>query len=286
MSEQTNFALVRIIGNELYPRSERGSTVKNLRYIIENEYPFENCDKVYLINRIVDPDFQRELVDLMEQTRSLYILNQIDWDHYGKLDCHGRFNYVVAPNTGRNFCLKSFKDTHEVVLPLDGNCFFRLDGWMRLVSSVEEGKGYIAIQNSRCVEYPELTGAAVQTWFETYYHNGLVIQGASEPQVGFISKEYDLNFDESINYSETSKIDLLFSIGLRGVWDQMYPITHAKTLLKAKSKFYGKSCQGGWCYRLPTGSPEVEKDNRKRAELRTEAIRGLLQHADRVHSSQ
>ena len=288
MYNQTNFALVRIIGNDLEPRSKKGTAYEHLLSIVENEYPFENCAKKFLLNRIIDEQQLTKMRDLLDRTPFEYIVLDVDWTEYGKSlsEPDKSIRHLTRINSTRNLCLDLFKDDFEVVLPLDGDCFFRLDGWMRLMSSIEEGHGYAAIQMGRCSDsYPDLNSTQVQSWFEKYRYGGKLVQAATEPQIAFISKEYDLAYDESLDYSELSRIDLLWSIGMRGVWDDMYQIKYLKTLLKRKSKYFGKACQGGWCYRLPSGVPEADLDNKLRAELKSQAIRGLIDNADRIYSN-
>lgn len=288
MHNETNFALVRIIGNDLEPRSKVGTSYDHLKYIIENEYPFENCTKKFILNRIIDQEQLTKMKELLDLTPFEYIVINVDWDEYGKAKSQADlFRSLTHINAVRNLCLDMFKDDYEVVLPFDGDCFFRLDGWMRFMSSVEEGNGYAVIQMGRCSDsYPDLYSNKVQSWFETYRYGGKLIQAATEPQIAFISKEYDLAYDESLDYSELARIDLLWSIGMRGVWDDMYHIKYLKTLLKRKSKYFGKSCQGGWCYRLPSGVPEADLDNSVRAKLKDQAIRGLIENADRIYANQ
>lgn len=283
----TNFALVRIIGNDLYPRNSLGRSIENLRYIVENEYPFENCDKFYIVNKVVSPEHEEEIISYLEATGSAYLNRPIDRKEYNELSTlEQKRAYLFDINKARNFCLDLFGKTHNVVLPMDGHSFFRLDGWFRLVSSIEEGKGYSIIQTARCVEsYPDIQAAGIPSWFEVYRHGGKTHHSSSEPQLAFITEDFDIRYDENLDYSELSKIDLLWRLGFRGVWDGFYPVLYAKSLLKGKSKFFGRVCHGGWCYRLPSGVPNAEKDNQLRAELKNQAIRGLIEHADRIYSN-
>ena len=283
MYQQTKYALVRIIGNDLVPRVKAGNSLENLKYIVENEYPFDNTEKCFVVNRIVDPEVECRIVEYLEKAGQRYLVLPVD-TYSIEAPLEDKYKAIIDINVTRNDVLSFFKNDFDVVLPLDGNCFFRLDGWMRLCSSIEADRGYVAIQVGRCDgRYPDIGSSVVQPWFEQYRHGGRIIQAATEPQIGFISQDYDLEFDETILDLDKSKIDLLFKLGIRGVWDDIFFPDRCKSMLKSTSNFYGKSCQGGWCYRLPSGIPEP-KDNQIRAELKNQAIRGLIEHADRIHA--
>ena len=46
--------LYRIIGNDLPPRHESGQSLRNLKFILEHESPLDHCQKIFLVNRMVD----------------------------------------------------------------------------------------------------------------------------------------------------------------------------------------------------------------------------------------
>ena len=66
-------AVVRILGNDHYPRHGRGQTLDNLKFILTNEPFFPGCKKVFLLNRIVDRDMEAELVEALESHGMDYV---------------------------------------------------------------------------------------------------------------------------------------------------------------------------------------------------------------------
>src|SRR5260221_10470142 len=61
-SGPARFALTRIIGNDLPPRHAPGRSLKNLRFILENEADLAGCTKRWIVNRIADPDEENAVV--------------------------------------------------------------------------------------------------------------------------------------------------------------------------------------------------------------------------------
>ncbi|TGP32740.1 hypothetical protein EN871_34235, partial [bacterium M00.F.Ca.ET.228.01.1.1] len=61
-----SFMLVRIIGNDLEPRHRKGQSYDNVRFILDNEPGFPDCKKFWIVNRIVDPNEQARIVDLLQ----------------------------------------------------------------------------------------------------------------------------------------------------------------------------------------------------------------------------
>ncbi|WFP65107.1 hypothetical protein [Mesorhizobium sp. WSM4904] len=58
--------LVRIIGNDLEPRHRKGQSHDNVRFVLDNEPELPDCEKFWIVNRIVDPDEEARIVDLLQ----------------------------------------------------------------------------------------------------------------------------------------------------------------------------------------------------------------------------
>ena len=54
--EEMTFTIARVIGNDLYPRHAEGQVLRNLDFSLEHEPAFLRCRKVFVLNRIFDPD--------------------------------------------------------------------------------------------------------------------------------------------------------------------------------------------------------------------------------------
>lgn len=67
------FILYRIIGNDLPPRHRIGQAYSNLEFILENERPLSDCEKKWVINRIVDKDQESAIIGLLQKYNRPFI---------------------------------------------------------------------------------------------------------------------------------------------------------------------------------------------------------------------
>ena len=80
------FVLYRILGNDLPPRHEMGQTVKNLRFILENEPPLPNVDKRWVVNRIIDPEQEAAILALLQKHEQPYLHIPFVLEDYARVD--------------------------------------------------------------------------------------------------------------------------------------------------------------------------------------------------------
>jgi len=275
-----NAVLIRIIGNNLPPRHSSKQNVKNLQYIIDNECPFENCKKLYVINRILNDDNHDEIKSILDEADLDYLDIPVVKKSY--LECGTDFerrNYLTNCNGARNEALDfGMSYDADMVLPLDGNCFFREDAWYQLTIPIIPSGGYVIIMMARGTDLSEIDEGKIPSWFENYQYANKIVTSATEPQIGFF-RDYDKKYDERYPYGMASKVNLLFKLGMPGIWDRWFPQERRKALSDA-SEHYGSVCQLGWCYRLPSGVNEAEGNNTLRGKLRDEAVKLLIEEAD------
>jgi len=169
LSKQADsFVLYRIIGNDLVPRHRKGQSRDNLRFILENEPDFPNCEKRFVINRIVDSKEEEEIIGLLEEAGYAYLRIPFRLEEYRKLawDVQGvplkyapftrRFstlspaeqlrllmrvyryknNYVMNNNGARNAALTEGRHLAKWVLPWDGNCFITQKAWQKISEAI------------------------------------------------------------------------------------------------------------------------------------------------------
>lgn len=68
-----SIVLYRILGNDLPPRHRPGQTLSNVRFILEHEPEFNKTRKLWVLNRIVDPQAEASLIQLLKHHRQDYI---------------------------------------------------------------------------------------------------------------------------------------------------------------------------------------------------------------------
>lgn len=271
--------LGRILGNDLPPRHPPGQTYRNAAYILENE-PNYGAERVWLINRIVDSAEKAAIIKLLGDER--YFEIDINWQTYGQLETEEeRWHYLTNVNRARNSLIEiGFGQGYDLVLPLDGSCFFRDDGWTVFydVAYHYPYDGFFAIPMCRCAKIQEvLEGPPKISEFWTFGRK--TVFSMTEPQIAF-TKEHDAVYSHAAKYSKASKVELLWRLGVRGVWNDFYPEMQ-KNL--RPSKFYGQVKHAGWVYRLPSGNEGADTSNVTRGQDRNFGLRRLVETADAVY---
>lgn len=84
--ERDQIILYRIIGNDLPPRHKEGQTLSNLQFILDHEPSFPNTQKIFLLNRIIDPVNEATIIRLLDEYNMDYIRLPFDQKEYEQLD--------------------------------------------------------------------------------------------------------------------------------------------------------------------------------------------------------
>src|SRR5690606_20866990 len=153
--EPETFCLVRIIGNDLVPRHSKGQSRDNVAFTLEHEQAFEDCTKLWVLNRIFDAEEEAAIIRLLESRDQAYHRIPFDLAAYARQprDVEGlsdaalrlldsddevsarerlrlatvirrsKSNYAINNNGARNVALTLGRTKAKWVLPWDGNCF-------------------------------------------------------------------------------------------------------------------------------------------------------------------
>jgi hypothetical protein len=271
--------LGRILGNDLPPRHPEGQTRRNLAYILENE-PDYGAERVWLLNRIVDSSEREAIIKLLGNERFLEI--EINWENYSKLSAvEDKWHYLTNVNRARNTLIEiGFGQGADLVLPLDGSCFFRDDGWTIFfdIAYSHPFDGFFSIPMSRCAKIQDLHESRPKI-SEFWSFGKKTIFAMTEPQIAF-GKDHDAVFSLNAKYSMASKVELLWRLGIRGVWSEFYPEMQRGL---TPSRFFGEVRQAGWVYRLPSGNEGADTSNVIRSQDRNFGLRKLVETADAVY---
>ncbi|KAH8927492.1 hypothetical protein BT69DRAFT_1258229, partial [Atractiella rhizophila] len=228
--------------------------------------------------------------------------------------------YAINNNGGRNVALNHGRSLSHArwILPLDGNCFFTPAAMYSLVRSLAaKGEGrlkkkYTIIPMSRLtdngevvanntVELPHLLSYGERTNTDLNEVLQLVAPATpEEPQIGF-RYDSDQSYEESMRYGHRSKLELLWRLGAipynRGLDKRIAPweVNDKKHLtadtwgsIKPDKKMHPEDTdawvQGGWVFRLFSGSREQELHSTEANVLRNinrmKAIAGFLERLD------
>lgn len=279
--------LYRIIGNDLPPRHEIGQSLRNVSFILDNEPKFEDCDRFWVINRIYDKAARQLVLNELETAGESYFEIPFEIKDYPISGTfRDKYHYVTNNNPARNFCLeKSFgsSEAPDIVMPFDGNCFFSVEGWFYARNEIMNNfySPYFIVPMARCISYDDVKEQP--NLREIYQVGKMMRHDITEPQIAF-GKDHDLRFDPNRPYGEASKVDLLWKLGIPGVWDWWYQ-EHGglcQQALKTPSKFITRNpIYAGYVYRLPSGRPESETNNLIRGSSRQEGLKRLVESIDR-----
>jgi len=272
-------SLFRILGNDLPPRHEEGQTLRNLKYMLENEPDFDDVEKIWIVNRIIDPDYEAEIIEALGDRRK-YVIS-FDQDIYSQQNTfEDKYHYITNVNAARNMCLDiGFNEKCDIVMPFDGNCFFTLEGWYYTRNDIANNflSPYFMVPMARCKSYDDLTAPPMTK--ELYTIGRMKRHDETEPQVAF-GRDHDVRFNTSFKYSEASKVELLWKLAIPGVWDYFYPKMHAEAMNNPSIHVDKNPIRAGYVFRLPSGNQQAETCNAVRGRDRMEGLKNLVEQAD------
>jgi hypothetical protein len=298
-----SFMLVRIIGNDLEPRHRKGQSYDNVRFILDNEAEFADCEKFWIVNRIVDPKEEARIVDLLQSRGQSFhkipfeidAYRQVPWNTDGLATNESRFTnadsrpggkngsryethlrhrknlYVMNPNTARNAALELARGRARWLMPWDGNCYLTQSAFRQIRSAIEQNPyfRYVIVPMARIVD------------------NTLVLDetfrpaATEEPQIVFRSDTAEL-FDERYGYGRRPKIEMLWRLGVPGPWDRFRDDAwdFPRPDFSADAGLFQHA---GWVARLDSGQAHLEVGRagfRARLGKRDEAIVAMLDRCD------
>ncbi|MBB5754290.1 alginate lyase family protein [Prosthecomicrobium pneumaticum] len=296
------FVLYRIVGNDLPPLHAPDQSLDNLRFLLEHEPLLEDCEKRFVINRVVDPERRAAMIDLLEQHGQPYLEIPFEWSVYRQIPWalddypigyllgdaidelpadrrdaaiaglyRHKNNYVMNNNGARNAALADGRGRAKWVLPWDGNCFLTKEAWETLRAGVRTAPHhhYVCVPMARAERNVDVVEGRVGAR-----------QATHEPQLIFRC-DADHAFDERFPYGRRSKVELLWRLGVRGAWDKfrleawdLPPPTPVPAAHHAV----------GWVARLDNGNGRGAAarslEMRARGSLRNQAIIELLSGMD------
>jgi len=279
MAEQEDdFVLYRIIGNDLEPRSQYGQSRRNVQFILDHEPAFAGCTKVWLLNKIVDPAAEDEIIGLLEDYGQEYLRIPFAFSEYEtipfdfsllpgseflasagfrELSYEARLravvqtyrlknNYAMNNNGARNTALEDGKARAKWILPWDGNCYLSDDGWEEIREAVLANRHhqYFTVPMARFATNEELLSHTKRP------------EPKDEPQLIF-RRDAAERFDTAHPYGRRPKVEFLARLGVEGIWNawQMDPWD----LPIGTSKKTAEPVQNaGWVARLASGKPDLD----------------------------
>lgn len=298
------FLLIRIIGNDLEPRHRAGQSRGNLAFILENEPPLPDCEKRFVLNRIVDREEEARLLALLAAHGHEAIRLPFDpgaYAHAGwetapipaglltgpafeRLDPEAaerlwhatwaRKNRAAMNNNGaRNAALAAGRAAGAGwILPWDGNCFLTAQAWAALRAAV------LARPDLPVFVTPMARiGANADLLLP-----GFAPEATEEPQILFRGDAGE-EFDPAFAYGRRPKVELFWRLGIAGPWDR-WKDDPWDPPRRPPSPNRGRVGTAGWVARLASGKDHLEQADfasfKARGAARREGIAASLARLD------
>jgi hypothetical protein len=267
--------LVRILGSDRPPRIPAGTTLRQLRFLLEHEPEHPGLEKRWLLNRIADPAQRQALIELLEQHRQRWEEVPFEpqayaacWTDVGALpnDRHpwgARFNrlaaaeqaevldyiarhkhlYLLNRNGARNHAIQTALVDAPWVFPWDGACFLSAAGWASLRPLLQlPDLAYLAVPTAAVAD----TDALLQ-------HADQPPHARLQPQLGF-SRHARLHYNPQLREGSWIDQPLLQRLALPGPWldpDQPQPTCPWEGADLTPATDAARLVQAGWAFRLP-----------------------------------
>ena len=304
-SAKDDFALIRIIGNDLYPRHQKGQSRRNLQFILDHEESFSGCRKMWIVNRIFDDDERSKIISLLQDNQQEFIEIPFDFAEYlalapdhsllpapdymqsdefagmseedksKVLNAVYRFknNYVMNNNGARNLALREGKRVAKWVMPWDGNCFLTLAAWNDLQATVINHPWYshFVVPMARMLSNEDLLK-------ENINHP----EPLEEPQLVF-RQDTHTEFNPDFYYGRRPKVELFWTLGIPGKWDYWRDdfFDLPRRSLSDEAHCYNLA---GWVARLYSGMEKLETADASanRFFVRQSAVLATLSYLDDI----
>ena len=242
-----NKLIIRMLGNDFKHLHGYNQTLVNLQFTIENELPFENTDKIYVLNRIINPKKKKAIIDLLKKNKIKFIDIALDIDklkQIPKLKSNEKdilnmkwkdidrltkefyqYNlFLIANNECRNFCIEyGIKNKYNWIFVLDSNSFLRQIDFNSIINYVKDDTEYIIIPQRR------LSDKKLKN--NDIFNKNFIITNLpeQEPQIAFRNTS-KIRYNEKIPYGRMPKAELLNALGVPGKWNKFIDYIEGREL--------------------------------------------------------
>ncbi|KAF9104964.1 hypothetical protein BGX29_000938 [Mortierella sp. GBA35] len=288
-----SIVLYRILGNDLPPRHRPGQTLSNVRFILEHESEFNTTRKIWVLNRIVDPQAESSIIQLLEHHRQEYFrvpfveadylkqdfkledfpepdfFSSDDYSTFSKVaklrvldyTYHDKNRYAMNNNGGRNIAIQHGKSNVDArwIFAFDGNSFMTKNAMEEIKHSIRkhgETTKYFVVPMARLVDNSQLLKGV-----DTRPNS------KEEPQIIFRNDADDV-YNPDMRYGRRSKLELLWRLGAleRGKISKPSVSWEPREREPIPNKAEFKTV--GWVFRLFSGKRSQEENTRQSAAIR------------------
>ena len=278
-----------------------------MRFILEHEPRFEDCERRWILNRIVDAEEREAIIELLERSGEQYTqivfdegefcrvsfdvdsypypgyLSSAEFERLGPEQTQRAYtaayrmknNYVMNNNGARNHALEDGHARAKWVLPFDGNCFLTAEAWGDIRQTVTEHPHvpYFIVPMQRITDNSTLLDGSIAG------------DPTAEPQIIF---RFDATerFNEAHPYGRRPKVELLRRLEVPGPW-QYWRDDPWDQPTRPPAPEAGQFRAAGRVMRLASGVSHLEVSGteglRGRGFARQEAICETINHLTETH---
>jgi hypothetical protein len=260
-----DFALCRVLGNELPPRDLPGSRLNVLR-CLSLEPPLANTVKFWIINRVWDPALAAayaQMLRVLPEPGQVHVI-EFDYRRYAAVG-GARLCYCPGINHARNEALRLAFEEYGASLAavLDGDCGFTPGQWEAILAQIAEDRNAARLAYSaRSVRVDPVV------WTAALGRQSSPSGQQDEHQLIMHRRAWDqgLRFDETRPFGDDDKTELFHRLGHYAKGQGTRVISQDRCL------------DVGECCHINTGNRNIEGDVRRRGDARKRSLAQL--HAD------
>lgn len=285
--------LGRLIGNALPPRHSVNQTLDNLQFILQHEKKHPQVIRHWFLNRIVDPNVERQVIRLLQHNNESFTIFPFDLQKYAKIGYHferqENFSaipvtwegvnheknvYTIGINSARNRMLAygQRQTPATFLLPWDGNCFLTPKALQTLLQQLFRypRDNYFFVPMDRVRANTDVLNPHYQP------------DASEEPQVIF-RRNAVARFNPYLRYPLNDKVELLKRLRrIHLPWDTPWDWRFAskQKMMKIPDHVRGADqvVNLGWVARLSSG--HVDTSARQRSQHRDAGLHRLFVKLD------
>ena len=238
------YLITRILGNDLPTIHGNEQTIDNLLFTVTYEEAFDDTDKVYVLNRIIDNNKKKTIMDILNKHNITFFEIMFDDKEYKKIpdvdddvkevfetllidpSIQNNYNkhklsksllnhrlYIMNINMARNCCIDyGKKNGYEWTFVLDSNSFFTEKMYNDIIHNIQDNTDYITIPQIRLLDRNLTNDSILQS------PENLLNLPLQEHQIAFKNTSKYM-FNEQIPYGTMNKGEMLNALGVSGKWN-------------------------------------------------------------------
>jgi hypothetical protein len=199
-----DYVIARMVGNELPPRDSDKSRYRSLLHILQNEQ-VDGFNRLWVLNRIHDPDYRQLLIDTLMNEQVLEIPFKLE-EYIFCNNFHEQILYAINVNGARNFALSQCLSRYDFTVLLDQDCYYQPDEWRKTRETIES-------TDSQYYFSP------IKRWHLNMTPEVFQNMPEEEPMIIF-RRDAEKSFNPNLRYGDRNKQELLGRIGIKLVSDK------------------------------------------------------------------